>query len=56
MASEEGWADVALYADATVVYRYLTSLHWALSMFQGSVEVRGSQDCEVFFLCLKSPA
>jgi len=39
MASEEGWADIPLYADSSVLYRYLTSLHWALSMFQGSVEV-----------------
>jgi len=41
-----GWVEGAFDGDSRVHYRYLTSLHWAVSQFHGSMEINPSSSPE----------
>jgi len=38
-SSDDGWAQAASMNNGSLPYRYLTSVHWALTQFQASMEI-----------------
>merc|ERR1712176_501761 len=38
-AEENGWVSEPSIGSASVVYRYMTSMHWSIALFHGAMEI-----------------